>query len=42
MRLEVGNTGWIKVILAACHKQSQVDNRKRDSEREIKRQLRDW
>ncbi|RLN84296.1 hypothetical protein BBJ28_00007248 [Nothophytophthora sp. Chile5] len=36
------HTGWIKVIMAACYKRGQVDNRKRDDEREIKRQLRDW
>ncbi|KAE8898490.1 hypothetical protein PF005_g3217 [Phytophthora fragariae] len=42
MRIEVGNTGWIKVILAACFKRGQVDNRRRDDEREVKRQLRDW
>uniref|UniRef100_A0AAV1TS07 SsrA-binding protein n=1 Tax=Peronospora matthiolae TaxID=2874970 RepID=A0AAV1TS07_9STRA len=42
MRVEVGITGWIKVILAACFKRGQVDNRRRDDQREIKRQLRDW
>ncbi|KAL4145693.1 hypothetical protein PRNP1_011569 [Phytophthora ramorum] len=42
MRIEVGNTGWIKIILASCFKRGQVDNRKRDDEREVKRQLRDW
>ncbi|RLN89703.1 hypothetical protein BBJ28_00011885 [Nothophytophthora sp. Chile5] len=42
MRIEVGETGWIKVIMAACYKRGQVDNRKRDDERDIKRQLRDW
>ncbi|KAF1772773.1 Small protein B [Phytophthora cactorum] len=42
MRIEVGNTGWIKVIMAACFKRGQIDNRRRDDEREIKRQLRDW
>ncbi|ETP49744.1 hypothetical protein, variant 1 [Phytophthora nicotianae P10297] len=42
MQIEVGNTGWIKVIMAACFKRGQIDNRRRDDEREIKRQLRDW
>lgn len=42
MRLEIAATGWIKVILAQCYKQKTVDNRKRDDEREVKRQLRDW
>ncbi|TDH66672.1 hypothetical protein CCR75_008744 [Bremia lactucae] len=42
MRVEVGVTGWIKVIMAACFKQGQVDNRRRDDTREIQRQLRDW
>ncbi|KAG2509927.1 hypothetical protein BBI17_007744, partial [Phytophthora kernoviae] len=42
MRIEVGNTGWIKVIIAACFKRGQVDNRRRDDMREVKRQLRDW
>ncbi|TMW61299.1 hypothetical protein Poli38472_013762 [Pythium oligandrum] len=42
VRLEVGNTGWIKVIMAQCYKKNKVDNRKRDDERDIKRQLRDW
>ncbi|CAI5713919.1 unnamed protein product [Hyaloperonospora brassicae] len=42
MRVEVGITGWIKVILAACFKQGQVDHRRRDDKREINRQLRDW
>ncbi|CAI5732081.1 unnamed protein product [Peronospora destructor] len=42
MRIEVGNTGWIKVIMAACFKCGQIDNRRRDDQREIKRQLREW
>lgn len=42
MRLQISNTGWIKVVLAQCYKQKTVDNRKRDDEREVKRQLRDW
>ncbi|KAJ0406309.1 hypothetical protein ATCC90586_007347 [Pythium insidiosum] len=42
MRVEVGKTGWIKVIMAQCYKANKVDNRKRDDERDIKRQLRDW
>jgi hypothetical protein len=41
-RIEVGKTGWIKVILVQCYKRTQIDNRKRDEEREIKRQTRDW
>ncbi|CAH0492295.1 unnamed protein product [Peronospora farinosa] len=42
VRIEVGNTGWIKVIMAACFKRGQIDNRRRDDQREIKRQLREW
>uniref|UniRef100_K3X979 SsrA-binding protein n=1 Tax=Globisporangium ultimum (strain ATCC 200006 / CBS 805.95 / DAOM BR144) TaxID=431595 RepID=K3X979_GLOUD len=42
MRIEIGQTGWLKVVLAQCYKQKSVDNRKRDDEREVKRQLRDW
>ncbi|DBA04276.1 TPA: hypothetical protein N0F65_009511 [Lagenidium giganteum] len=42
MRVEVGNTGWIKVVVAHCYKRSKIDNRKRDDEREAKRALRDW
>lgn len=41
-RLEIGETGWIKVVLAQCYKLKTVDTRKRDDEREVKRQLRDW
>lgn len=42
MRIETGKTGWIKVIMAQCFRRSKVDNRKRDDERDIKRQLRDY
>ncbi|KAI9920130.1 hypothetical protein PsorP6_015371 [Peronosclerospora sorghi] len=42
MRIEVGITGWIKVVMAACFRRGQIDNRRRDDQREIKRQLRDW
>nr|CCA19017.1 hypothetical protein PITG_04079 [Albugo laibachii Nc14] len=40
--VQVGETGWIKVIVAECKKVGQFDHRQRDRDRDIKRELRDF
>ncbi|KAL0586785.1 hypothetical protein ABG067_003629 [Albugo candida] len=40
--LQVGETGWIKVILAECKKIGQFDHRQRDRDRDIQRELREF